>query len=575
MPGDNPFIAEISALVEDSGFPADEVGGVVTSPPDPKLGDYALPCFVLSKAARRGPAQIAGEVAGRFRPSSLLKSANAAGPYVNFFVEPAAFIGWALSGITAAGARYGGGRSGRGNTVIVEFSSPNIAKPLGVHALRPTMIGHALRNIYRALDYRVVALNHLGDWGTQFGQLIAAYQRYGGERALEGDSVSALNAMYVRFHRDAENDASMLQEGRDWFKKLEQGDPEATALWERFRAISLAEFKRSYEMLGVGFDSFDGEAYFRDKMDATIERIQERGIAEMSEGALIVNLEDYKMPPCLLRKSDGATLYATRDLCAAEYRKRTYDFANLIYVVGSDQKLHFRQLFKVLELMGYDWAKDCVHVDFGLLRMDAGKMSTRRGRTILLEDVLREAVSRVRGIIQKKNPDLAEDRDRMDAIARQVGIGAVVFAQLRTRRNKDIDFDWDEVLNFEGETGPYLQYSHVRLCSILRKADARGIAWRGREVTGARLEQPEELALAREMAEFPAVIRRAGEKYEPSLVCTHLLELCGTFNRYYHNHRVLADDGELAAARLRLVDCLRQVIANGLDLLGIPAPEEM
>ena len=568
----NPFTDEIVSLVRSRcDLPEDALRRLITTPPQAEMGDYALPCFPLANKLKRKPNDIAAELANTFAPSERLREAKAAGPYLNVLVQAPAYMQWLIEAVSGQGARFGESPVGEGKTVVIDFSSPNIAKHLGIHHVRTTMIGNALANLYRALGYKVVGINFLGDWGTQFGMILAACKRWGDESVFEGDPVANLNALYVRFNKEAEADPSLRDEARAWFKKLEDGDPEAVAMWRRFRKVSLTAFDEVYQVLGVNFEVVSGESEYVDQMPDTIRRLEEKGLAEKSEGALIVDLSDHKMPPALLRKSDGATLYDTRDIAAAEDRWNQYRFAKMIYVVGGDQKLHFRQLFKVLELMDYPWARECVHVDFGIIRIrgeeGSVKMSTRRGRVIMLRDVLAEAVTRVRAVIEEKNPAL----ENKEKVAQQVGIGAVVFADFKARRVKDVDFDWDEVLNFEGETGPYVQYAHVRLRGILRKF--------GKPVPDkidfGRLDEPEELQIAKEIAEFPAAIRRAAESYEPSIIATYLLGLCSVFNGYYHDHRVVSDDEALTAARVALMDSLRQVIANGLRLLGMAAPEQM
>ena len=568
----NPFTADIAGLLASAaGMSAAEAAGAVSQPPNEAMGDYAFPCFVLAGKLKKKPNEIAADLAQKIRPGELIRDVRAAGPYLNFFVRRSAFLEWALMMVREEGEAFGRSRLGAGKTVVVEYSSPNIAKHLGIHHVRTTMIGNALYAIHKTLGYDVVGINFLGDWGTQFGILIAAYKKWGGPETREGDAVANLNALYVRFNAEAEKDPALREEGRAWFRKLEAGDAEATALWEEFRELSLAAFDKVYKRLGVRFDVVSGESQYEKRMPDAIRRLEEKGLAKLDDGALIVNLKPYKMPPVLLRKSDGATLYDTRDIAAAEQRWERYHFAKMIYVVGGDQKLHFRQIFKVLELMGFAWAKNCAHVDFGIIRVkgreSAEKMSTRSGRIIMLKNVLDEAVRRVRDAIEAKNPNLAEK----EAVAEAVGVGAVVFNDLKRQRVKDVDFDWDAVLSFEGDTGPYVQYAHVRVCGILRKY--------GKPVTTdvdfGLLKEPEEFALAKALADFGAVIERAAEACEPSVISQYLLDLCSRFSSFYHKHIVVGDDAALSAARILLVDCLRQTIANGLKLLGIKAPEEM
>ena len=569
---DNPFVGEIVRQITAlTPLDADAVALALTTPPNEGMGDFAFPCFALSKELKKKPNLIAEDLVGRIETNDCIREATTAGPYLNFFINGQAYVKWALDAVHAEQAAFGRCDMGAGKTVVVEYSSPNIAKHLGIHHVRTTMIGNALYKIHQALGYNVTGINFLGDWGTQFGILIAAYKKWGGPETLEGDAVANLNALYVRFSNEAKETPALRDEGRAWFKKLEDGDAEAVDLWKKFREVSLAAFESVYERLDVKFDVISGESHYDQHMPETIARLEKSGLAKVDDGALIIDLKPYKMPPVLLRKSDGATLYDTRDIAAAEQRWATYHFAKMIYVVGGDQKLHFRQIFKALELMGCEWAKNCVHVDFGVIRIKSEngveKMSTRGGKIVMLKDVLAEAVSRVREAIERKNPELADK----DGVAEAVGVGAVIFNDLKRQRGKDVDFDWDAVLSFEGETGPYVQYAHARTCSMLRKygqpvADAADLSL---------LTEPEELALAKALANFNAAIRRAADTCEPCVVSQYLLDLCSRFSTYYHKHIVLGDDAALTAARVRLVDALRQVIANGLALLGLKAPEEM
>jgi arginyl-tRNA synthetase len=549
--------------------PLDEVtlAQAIEVPPSIQLGDYAFPCFPLAKTLRKAPPAIANELAAAFQPTALVKEARATGPYVNFFVDRVAYNRAGLGAILTQGAGYARSTEGVGKTVVIDYSSPNIAKPFGVGHLRSTVIGNALYQIYHHLGYKVVRINHLGDWGTQFGKLIVAFKRWGDEKSLATHAIETLYDLYVRFHSEVETQPELDDEAREWFKRLEAGDPEARAIWQRFRDLSLQEFSRIYERLGISFDSLAGESFYEPYLEPTIERIRQAGLASVSDQALIVDLRPYNMPPCLLRKKDEATLYATRDLAAAMYRHETYDFWKMLYVVGADQRLHFQQVFKVLELMGFPWANDCVHVDFGLIRFNDEKMGTRRGNIIFLEDVLDRAVELAEQIVDEKNPTLPSKRE----VAEAVGIGAVIFTDLSTRRVKDVNFEWEKVLTFEGETGPYVQYTHARACSVLRKADQPVRA----DADCAPLTQDEEFDLVRLLADYPAVLRRAAEGYEPFFVTDYLLTLSERFNKYYHNYRILTDEAAVREARLLLVKGVQLVIQSGLQLLGIRAPEEM
>ena len=545
---------------------AAEIEGLLQAPMDTSMGDCSLPCFKLAKTLRKAPPLIAEELAEGIEKGPPFEKIEPVKGYLNFFVARGALAEAVLTQVLEQGEHYGESDAGKGKAVVMDYSSPNIAKPLGIHHIRGTMIGNALYRIFKVLGYTPVGLNYLGDWGTQFGQLMVSYKRREDELSSGDITVKELLDLYVEFHNESDEDR-LDDEARAWFKKLEDGDPEAVSLWEKFREESLKEFQRVYDRLGVTFDSYVGESGFIKESQDVIRRMEEAGVAVESEGATVVDLEDYDMPPCLLQKKDGTTLYATRDVAAAEYRHETYKFDQLLYVVGSQQKLHFRQVFKVLELMGYTWAGRCRHVDFGMLSFTGGTFSTRRGKILFLEDVLDGAVELARKIIDEKNPTL----ENKDEVAEMVGVGAVIFGDIKHRRNKDIVFDWDTALNFDGETGPYLQYSWVRLGGILRKY--------GEELPQTAdlslLTADEERSLITLLGDFPRQIRRAAEQYEPSIIATYLLDLAGTFNTFYQKHRVISDDKDLTAARLLLVSALRTVIRKGLDLLGIKCPERM
>ncbi len=565
-------------LAGPTGLPAADVAGLLEVPRESAHGDYAFPCFTLAKARKAAPPKIAQELAAGIGTTASVRKVAPVGPYVNFFVEPARLARTVLEAYLGEGERFGTSELGAGKTVVLDYSSPNIAKPFGVGHLRSTVIGGALYRIFRALGYRAVGINHLGDWGTQFGKLITAFRRWGDEAALESGGVRYLKDLYVRIEAEIKSEPQLGVEARAWFKKLESGDPDARALWKRFREISLREFRKVYDVLGVAFDSEAGESFYEDKMPATLAAIEAKGLTQVSEGATIVDLEPYGMPPCLLKKADEATLYATRDLAAALYRRETYGFHKLVYVTGADQKLHFRQLFKVLELMGFAWAQDCHHADFGMIRLGGAKMTTRGGSVVLLEDVLDKAIEIAGEIVQDR--DLAAEQK--EAIAVAVGVGAVVFHDLSTRRSKDVDFDWKRVLDydpetqsFRGENGPYLQYMHTRLTSVLRKY---GKPVPTSAVAFDRLQQPEETALLRLVYEYPAVLERAAAEFEPSLVSSHLLGLASTFSRYYHDrarNAILSNDEELTQARVLLCAAVRHVLGAGLGLLGVRTLERM
>jgi arginyl-tRNA synthetase len=566
------------------GIPADELAAMIARPPKLEMGDYCVGCFQVAKKLGRPPQQAAGEFAERLKSSprettGVLASASAIGPYVNLVLDPGWIARTVLAEVSQLGKDFGRTSSGSGKTVVLDYSAPNIAKPFGIGHLRTTVIGNSLKKIHEFLGWRAVGVNHLGDWGTQFGKMIVAFKSWGSDSELSSKGTAHLTEIYVRFHEEAEKNPRLDDEARAWFKKLEDGDPEARALWEKFREISMKEFEKVYALLGVTFDSYAGESFYRDMLDPTVKEIEAKGLTSVSQGALIVDLEKYKMPPLLLKKADEASLYATRDLAAATYRHRTYNFDKLLYVVGAEQKLYFRQLFKALELLGHQWAATCRHVDFGLIRFKGEKMSTRRGKIVLLEDVLNQAIELSRSVMKDRQLELQGKEE----IAVTVGVSAIIFADLKNKRIKDVDFDWDKVLSFDGETGPYMQYTHVRLASVLRKYEEADAARRGESTTRPQiapvdfslLKDPAELHMMRLMAEFPEVVEDAAEKCEPSLISDYLIGLAGAFHSYYHAQRIITDDAALTKARVLMCVCLKQVIHSGLTLLGIRPLEEM
>ncbi len=558
-----------------------EVLDLLETPPQQEMGDYALPCFALAPRLRRAPRQIAEDLQEKTMPPEGVAAIKAIGPYLNFYLDRSATAERVLRLIRRKQGRYGDQDIGAGRCVVIEFSSPNIAKHLGVHHLPGTLIGMSLYRIQEAMGYRTESLNFLGDWGTGFGKLIAAVERYDVAEPEEL-TVTDLQDLYVRFSKEAEDDPELEQAARDAFRRLEEGDPEAERAWKAFRRVSLEEFERVYERLGVRFDHITPESDYRARIPELLDRLRRQGIAEESDGALIVPLEGEDMPPVLVQKSDGTSLYATRDLPAAEERWERHRFERMLYVVGNEQSLYFQQLKAALKRMGHDWADRIEHVNFGLIKFldpqtgEARVGSTRRGEMLMLEEVLQEAVDRARLKIED-NLDRFEEGADLDELAERVGIGAVIFRELSTRRTRDVVFDWDRMLDFEGATGPYVQYAHARLCSILRKA---GEAVRD-GVNFSLLSLPEEWTLIKHLDAFPRAVRRAGEECEPSTIATYLLELCGDFSTYYSagmqeaERRVLCEDPEVRAARLLLVDAIRHVIRRGLELLGLVAPERM
>ncbi|MCS6110183.1 arginine--tRNA ligase [Clostridium botulinum] len=544
----------------------DAIEKLIEIPPKSEMGDYAFPCFQLSKVMRKAPNMIAETLKDAINKDGFERIENL-GPYLNFFVDKGVFAENTINKILKDGDSYGESNIGEGKTVCVEYSSPNIAKPFHVGHLFTTAIGNSLYKMFKKEGYDVVGLNHLGDWGTQFGKLISAYNRWVDEEALEKAPIDELLRIYVKFHDEAEKDPSLEDEGRMYFKKLETGDAEAQALWKRFRDLSLKEFERVYDILGVKFDSLAGEAFYNDKMDVVVNELKDKGLLVESNGAQVVMLDDYNMPPCIVLKGDGASIYATRDLAAAMYRKKTYDFYKSIYVVGSPQALHFKQVFKVLELAGHEWANDCVHVGFGLVKFADRKLSTRKGEVVLLDDLIRESVEKTLEVINEKNPEL----ENKEEVAKKIGVGAIIFTYLKNSREKDIVFDWKEILSFEGETGPYVQYSYARANSIISRAENISS-----EVDYSKLSSKEEFELVKVLANFNNQIKLATDKLEPSILTRYVIDVAKSFNKFYNAHSVLnLDDEVLKATRLSLVKSSLQVIKNGLELLGIDVVEKM
>lgn len=564
------FRKGIAGLLEShtEGLSLDEIYESLEIPKHSDMGDFAFPCFKLAKTMRKAPPVIAAELAAGLEEVSFIEKTEAVAGYVNFTLNKGFMAKEILTEIKLKKDQYGASTLGNGQKAIVEFSSTNIAKPFHMGHIRSTMIGNALYRIYQFLGYDTVAINHLGDYGTQFGKLIVAYKKWGNKEVIEANPIPELLTLYVRFHEEAEKDPSFDDEARAWFKKLEENDAEAYELWHWFKEVSLKEFDRVYAMLDVHFDSYAGESFYSDKMPAVLTEMREKGLMKASEGAEIVDLEPYGMPPALITKKDGSSLYITRDIAAAIYRKEHYQFDKNIYVVGSAQKLHFQQWMKIIELMGHEWVKDCVHVDFGMVGLEEGSMSTRSGRIVFLEDVLKTAVEKTRQIIEEKNPNLENKED----VAVAIGIGAIVFQELSNNRIKDYTFSWEKSLAFEGETGPYVQYTHARTCSVIRKSPKN---WEEQDINYELLTEKAEIEVLRSLRKFPEVIADAGEKYEPSLITRYIIDLAQTFNRFYHDHSILVDDEALSFARLALVNGVRQTLKNGLYLISLKAPERM
>lgn len=569
------FKEEIAKLISENieGLEVAEIEEMIEVPQDDKMGDYAFPCFKLAKLLRKAPPLIAKGITEGISEAPLFEKVEQVNAYVNMFISKAEFVKDTVTEVLERGDDFGKTNIGEGKPVIVEYSSPNIAKPFHIGHIRSTVIGNSLYKIYAALGYDVTRINHLGDYGTQFGKMICAYRHWGNEEDVINEPIKTLLEYYTKFHIEVEEHPELDDEAREIFAKLEKGEEEEVKLWQWFRDESLKEFTRVYKMLGIEFDSYNGESFYSDKMPRFVNELKDKGLLEESQGAQIVDLEKYGLGAALITKSDGSTLYITRDIAAAVYRKETYDFYKNIYVVASQQNLHFQQWIQILELMGYEWARDCVHVPFGLVSLEDGTMSTRHGRVVFLEDVLNRAVDQTREIISEKNANA----ENIDEVAKQVGIGAVMFQELSNNRIKDYVFSWDKVLNFDGETGPYVQYTHARCASVLRKAGEAAVA-KAKKSEGIDFDMiTSESAynLVKLLYKMPEVVVDAGEKYEPSIVTRHIVDIAQAFNRFYHDEHILTENEAEQNAKLALVTATKSAIRNGLDLLGISAPEKM
>lgn len=545
----------------------EEIVALIEVPPNKDMGDFAFPCFKLAKVFRKAPNMIAADLAENIEAKGAISKVMPLGGYVNFFVNKSQLAETVINDVLTKKEKYGHTDLGQEKAVVIDFSSPNIAKPFHIGHIRTTVIGNALYKIYDSQGYNVVRVNHLGDYGTQFGKLIVAFKLWGSKEAVEANPIPELLKLYVKFHEEAEQKPEMEDEARAWFTKLENGDEEAKALWQWFRDESLKEFARVYDLLDIEFDSYAGESFYSDKMGVVIDQLKEKGLLVQSQGTNVVDLEEFNMPPALITKNDGSTLYMTRDLAAAIYRKNTYDFDKCIYVVGSQQSLHFQQLFKVLELMGYEWSKDLIHVPFGMVALEEGTMSTRKGRVVFLEDVLKQAVEKTKEIVLSKNPNAKN----VEQIAKQVGVGAVVFQELSNSRIKDYTFSWSRTLSFEGETGPYVQYTHARCCAVLRKAEEEVTV----DINYDLLSEGDGAEVLKVIGSFNKAILAAMRKNEPHIITRFVLDLAQAFNKFYHDNPILVDDVEVRKARLALVAATRQTIENALALLGMHAPERM
>ncbi len=558
------IVAEQIAKTVGEHLSIDEIVSMIEVPKYANQGDLAFPAFTLAKVLRKAPQAIATEIVEAVSDKHIAR-AEAMGPYANFFLERSAFADEVLKEVLELGEHYGDWDYGQGRKVVIDMSSPNIAKPMSMGHLRSTVIGNAIANLEKKVGYEPIRINHLGDWGTQFGKLIEAYKLWGSEELVKADPIAELIKLYVRFHEEAELDPTLDDKGRAWFKKLEDGDPEAVRLWEWFRSESLKEFNRVYDLLGVTFDSYNGEAFYNDKMDVVVDMLEDANLLKVDNGATIVDLEKYDLPPALIKKSDGATLYMTRDLAAANYRKNTYDFAKCIYVVGMEQSNHFKQLKAVLKELNLPWSEDIVHIPFGLITLNGKKLSTRKGKIILLEGVLKEATELALKQIEAKNPSL----ENKEAVAHAVGVGAVIFHDLKNDRTNNFDFALEEVVQFEGETGPYVQYTHARAMSILRKANHTVDTKEAFSLT-----DDDAWEVLKLIENYPNVVRFAEEKCEPSAIAKFVINLAQAFNKYYAHTKVLVED-EAFNSRIALVQTTASILKQGLALLGVAAPDEM
>jgi arginyl-tRNA synthetase len=549
------------------GITREEIDALVEIPPKTELGDFAFPCFRLAKTMHKAPQAIASEIKDSIGQQDYIDEIKVQGAYLNFYLNKTQFVESIVT--DAIQEAFGASKEGEGKTICIDYSSPNVAKNFHVGHLRTTIIGNSIYKIYSKLGYNVVRINHLGDWGTQFGKLIVAYKNWGSEEAVKEHGVSELMRLYVKFHDEAENAPELVDEARAWFSKMEQGDEEALKIWQWFVDISLKEYKRTYNLLGMDFDYYMGESFYRDKTADIVKRLTDANLLTESEGAKIVDLEEYNMAPCLILKNDGSSIYATRDLAAIFYRKNTYHFDKCLYVTGQEQKLHFAQVFKVVELLGNDWAKDqLVHIPYGLVSLEGAKLSSRHGNVIYAEDILLEAIEKIKEIIEEKNPELPNK----DEVAKTVGVGAVLFNDLYNQRIKDVTFKWEKLLNFDGETGPYVQYTYARCSSILRKVENFTPAT---AIDYSLISDEASLDLLKEISRFPKVVEDAAEKYEPSVVARFAVDVAQAFNKYYNVNRINVEDTAVRDARCTLVYLTKKTIKDALELLGIGCVEQM
>ncbi|MBR4071458.1 MAG: arginine--tRNA ligase [Clostridia bacterium] len=565
-------LSDLAAAAAEEKFPgceltAEAVFEMLEYPPDTTMGDVALPCFKLSRTLRKAPPMIAKELCEAIsgKGEGVISSVTADGGYLNFKVSTDYLINNVLLAVEEKGDMYGSNGMGEGKTVVLDYSSPNISKPFHIGHLGTTVIGHSLKLLHEFEGYKCVGINHLGDWGTQNGKQIVAFKRWGDREKVEKEGIDALVELYVKFHAEAELDPSLNDEARAEFKKLEEHDPENIALWKWFIDVSFKEYEVTYNQLGISFDSYNGESFYTDKMAEQIDKMKDMGLLKLDDGASIVDLEEYGMPPCLILKRDGSTLYPTRDIAAAVYRKRTYDFDKCIYVTSNGQSLHFAQWFKVVEMMGYDWADKLIHIPYGTVSIGGEKLATRTGNVILLKDLFRQAIEKVTELMDEKNPDLPDK----EAVAESVGVGAVVFHYLYNNRTRDINFILENALSFEGSTGPYAQYTYARTCSILEKA---GELAKGDVVITA----DEEADVLKTLNRFPEKVLEAIEEYEPSVITRYIIDLCTAFNRFYHNCPIIsAEDEATRNTRLRITAAVQTVLGRALSLICMKAPKKI
>ncbi len=556
----------IKSLSPDVQLTENDIQSMFEYPPDANLGDLAFPCFKLSRILRKAPAVIA-QMIGREFKSDVVSKVESINGYLNIFVSDSYLVDNVLLRIEEEKEHYGSDDSGKGKVAVFDYSSPNVAKPFHIGHLGTTVIGHSLKMLHKFQGYECVGINYLGDWGTQFGKLIIAYNLWGNKETVEEKGVDELVALYVKFHEEAENDATLNQKARDEFTKLEHHDETNIALWKWFVEISLKEYKRTYNQLGIEFDSYKGESFYTDKMPAQIEKLREMNLLKIDDGASIVDLEEYNMPPCLILKKDGSTLYPTRDIAAAVYRKETYNFDKCVYVTSAGQSLHFAQWFKVVELMGYDWHDKLVHVPYGTVSINGEKLATRTGNVILLKDLFATAIEKVKEIINEKNPELPDK----DGVAEAVGVGSVIFYYLYNNRIKDINFIMKDALSFDGNTGPYAQYTYARTCGILEKAADIDLS-----KTNPVLTSPEESDLLKVLSKFNEAVKGAIKEYEPSVITRYIIDVCSSFNKFYHNCQILsATDDAVKATRVRLTAAVKTVLGSAFELICMKKTEKI